>query len=124
MYQFTRRAITLTVAIVVGYHCYQLTKYRHSISATDHIFCIHQILEKKMGVHETEHHLFVDFKKSDDLVRREALCSILIDFEVSMKLVRLIKMCLNKTYSKVHIGKHLSDQFLIQNDLKQGDALS
>jgi hypothetical protein len=41
-----------------------------------------------------------------------------------MKLVRLIKMCLNETYSKVRIGKHLFDSFLIQNGLKQGDALS
>jgi hypothetical protein len=39
-----------------------------------------------------------------------------------MKLVRLIKMCLNGTYSKVHIGKHLSDNFPIQNGLKQGNA--
>jgi hypothetical protein len=37
-----------------------------------------------------------------------------------MKLVRLIKMCLNETYSKVRIGKHLSDNFPFQNDLKQG----
>jgi hypothetical protein len=41
-----------------------------------------------------------------------------------MKLVRLNKMCLNETYSKVRIGKHLSDTFPIQNGLKQGDALS
>jgi hypothetical protein len=41
-----------------------------------------------------------------------------------MKLVRLIKMCLDETYSKVRIGKHLSDSFLIYNGLKQGDALS
>jgi hypothetical protein len=41
-----------------------------------------------------------------------------------MKIVRLIKMCLNETYSKVPIGKHLSDNFPIQNGLKQGDALS
>jgi hypothetical protein len=33
-------------------------------------------------------------------------------------------MCLNETYSKVRIGKLLSDKFLIQNGLKQGDALS
>jgi hypothetical protein len=26
-------------------------------------------------------------------------------------------------YSKVHIGKHLPDNFPIQNGLKQGDAL-
>jgi hypothetical protein len=41
-----------------------------------------------------------------------------------MKIIRLIKRCLNETYSKVRIGKHLSDGFLIQNGLKQGDALS
>jgi hypothetical protein len=33
-------------------------------------------------------------------------------------------MCLNETYSKVHRGKHLSDNFPIQNALKQGDALT
>jgi hypothetical protein len=41
-----------------------------------------------------------------------------------MKLIMLIKMCSNETYSKVHIGKHLSDSFPIQNGLKHGDALS
>jgi sorting nexin-29 len=33
-------------------------------------------------------------------------------------------MCLNETYSKVRIGKFLSDKFPIQSGLKQGDALS
>jgi hypothetical protein len=33
-------------------------------------------------------------------------------------------MCLNEVYSKVRIGKHLSNSFLIQNGLIQGDALS
>jgi hypothetical protein len=41
-----------------------------------------------------------------------------------MKLVRLIKISLNETYSKVCICKHLSDSFLIQNGLKQEDSLS
>jgi hypothetical protein len=52
-------------------------------------------------------------------------CTIFpIEFGVPLKLVRLIKMCLNETYSKARIGKHLSENFLIQNGLKQGDALS
>jgi hypothetical protein len=38
-----------------------------------------------------------------------------------MKLVSLIKTCLNETYSN---SKHFSDSFPIQNGLKQGDALS
>jgi hypothetical protein len=41
-----------------------------------------------------------------------------------MKLVRLIKMCLNETYNKVRIGKHLFDSFPIWNSLKQGDTVS
>jgi hypothetical protein len=41
-----------------------------------------------------------------------------------MKLVRLIKICLNETYSKARIGKHLSESFSIQNGLKHEDALS
>jgi hypothetical protein len=66
----------------------------------------------------------MDFKKAYDSVRREILYNILIEFGVLMKLVRLIKICLNETHNKVRIGKHLSDGFPIQNGLKQGDALS
>jgi hypothetical protein len=45
---------------------------------------------------------------------------------VLMRLVRLIKVCLNKRYeySKVRLGENLSDKFPIKNDPKQGDALS
>jgi hypothetical protein len=41
-----------------------------------------------------------------------------------MKLVRLIKLCLNEAYSMVRVGKNLSDMFPIRNGLKQGDVLS
>jgi len=36
-----------------------------------------------------------------------------------MKLVRLIKMCLTATYSRVRVGKNLSDTFPIRNGLKK-----
>jgi hypothetical protein len=41
-----------------------------------------------------------------------------------MKIVRLIKMVSNETYSKVCIGKRLSGSSPIQNSLKQRDGLS
>jgi hypothetical protein len=41
-----------------------------------------------------------------------------------MKLVRLIKMYLIEIYSKIRIGKHLSESFSYPNWSKQGDALS
>jgi hypothetical protein len=69
------------------------------------------------------HQLFTDFKKAYDSVKREVLYNILLESGTPKKLVRLIKMCLNETYSKVCVGKHVSDTFPIQNDLKQGDAL-
>ena len=50
--------------------------------------------------------------------------SILIEFGIPMKLVRLTKMCLTETYSRFRVGKNLSDMFPIRNGLKQGDALS
>jgi hypothetical protein len=46
------------------------------------------------------------------------------EFGFPVKLVRLIKVCLNETYSRVQVAKHLSDMFPIRNGLKQGDALS
>jgi hypothetical protein len=33
-------------------------------------------------------------------------------------------MCVNETYSRVRIGKYLSDEFTIENGLKHGGALS
>jgi hypothetical protein len=72
---------------------------------------------ENMEYSETVHHLLIDFKKACDSVRREVLYSILIEFGVPMKLVRLIKMCLNETSSKVSVGKHLSDVFPIRNYL-------
>jgi hypothetical protein len=70
------------------------------------------------------HPLFIDFKKAYDSVKREVLYNILLEFGIPKKLVRLIKMCLNDTYSKVRAGKLLSNTFPIHNGLKQGDALS
>jgi hypothetical protein len=69
------------------------------------------------------HQLFIDIRKAYDSVRREVLYNILIEFGIPMKLARLVKMCLNETYCRVQVGKHLTDTFPIKNGFKQGDAL-
>jgi hypothetical protein len=55
------------------------------------------------------HQSFIDFRKAYDLVKREVLYNILLEFGIPKQLVRLIKMCLNEIYIKVRVGKLLSD---------------
>jgi len=98
--------------------------FRRNRSKIDHIFCIRQIIEKKWEYNEEVHQLFIDFKKAYDSVKREVLYKIFIEFGIPKKLVRLIKMSLNETYSRVRVGKNVSDRFPIGNGLRQGDALS
>jgi hypothetical protein len=71
----------------------------------DQIFYIWQILEKKCEYNGMVHQLFIDFKKAYDSIKREVLHNIPLEFGIPMNLVRLIKMCLNETYSKVQVGK-------------------
>ena len=81
-------------------------------------------LRKKWEYSEPVHQLFIDFKKAYDSVRREVLYKILVEFGISRKLVRLIKMSLTETYSRVRVGKNVSDRLPIRKCLKKGDALS
>ncbi|KAJ4451994.1 hypothetical protein ANN_03478 [Periplaneta americana] len=64
---------------------------------------LRKILEKKWEYKGTVHQLFIDFKKAYDSVKREVLYDILIELGIPKKLVRLIKMCLSETYSRVRI---------------------
>jgi hypothetical protein len=63
-------------------------------------FCIRHILKEKWEYNETVYKLFIEFKTAYDSVRREVLYNVLIEFGVSRKLVRVIKLCLNETYNK------------------------
>jgi hypothetical protein len=74
-------------------------------ATTGQIFYIRQILEKKWEYNVTVHHLFIDFKKACDSVRREVLYNILIEFGIPRKLFGLIEKRLNGSYSTVRIGK-------------------
>jgi hypothetical protein len=82
--------------------------------STDQIFYIRQILEKKCEYTGTVHQLFIDFKKAYDLIKREVIYNILLEFVIPKRPVRLIKMCLNETYSKISIVKFCLIYFLFR----------
>jgi len=67
----------------------------------------------------TVHELFIDFEKAYDSLRRKVLYNTLVEFDIPIRLVRLIQMCFNESCCKFRAGKNLSDALLIQNGLKQ-----
>jgi len=52
------------------------------------------------------------------------LYNILIEFGIPRKLVRVINLCLNETYSRVRVRKNLSSMFPSRNGLKRGEVIS
>jgi len=87
-------------------------------------FVFIKYLRKKWEYNEMVHQLIIEFKKGYDSVRREILCNILTEFGIPMKLVRLIKMCLTETFSRICVSNNLSDVFPIRNGLKKGNVIS
>jgi hypothetical protein len=63
------------------------------------------------------------YRFRESSLRREVLYKILTDFGISLELVRLIKIYLGQTSSKLPIGKSVSHAFPVQNGRKQGDAI-
>jgi len=76
--------------------------------------CICQILEKTSVTYK--------FWEGIWLGEERSIVLFLIQFGIPVKLVGLLKICLNETCSKVCIGKNLSNAFPMQNYLKDGDA--
>jgi hypothetical protein len=65
---------------------------------TDNIFYIRQIREEKWEYNDRVRQLYIYFKQAYDSVRRKLFYNIFTESGNQMKLLRIIKMCLNKTY--------------------------
>ena len=107
------RLIPYAKEIIEDHQC----GFNRNRTTIDHIFCIRQILEKKWEYNEEFHQLFIDFKNVYDSITREVLYKILTEFDIPRKLARLVKMSLTETYSRVRVGKNVSDRFPIRNGL-------
>ena len=70
------------------------------------------------------HQLYIDYKQACDTINRAELVEIMKEFGIPMKLVRLVKMTLANTNSKVKIQGKLSPSFETVIGLRQEDSLS
>ena len=97
--------------------------FRKGRSTTDQIFCLRMILGRACEYTVDIHQLYIDYKQAYDTINRAELVEIMKEFGIPMKLVRLVKMTLANTNSKVKIQRELSLGFETIG-LRQGDSLS
>lgn len=106
--------------IIGDYQC----GFRAGRSVMDHIFTLKQT--QRMG-YEYEipiHVMFIDFQKAYDSIKRNQLYEVMKKLEIPRKLIRLTKVTLEKTKTKIKFNNHMSDYFETNTGLKQGDPLS
>ena len=77
--------------------------FRKGRSTTDQIFCLRMILERAYEYKIDIHQLYIDYKQAYDTINRIELVEIMKEFGIPMKLVRLVKITLVNTNSKVKI---------------------
>lgn len=109
-----------TKDIIGDYQC----GFMSGKSTIDHIFTVKQLVEKHYEFDNDLHLLFVDYKQAYDSVNREVLWDTLTTFGIPAKIVKMIKLCMNKTKCKVRFNQHISEEFEVRTGLRQGDALS
>jgi hypothetical protein len=93
--------------------------FRAGRSAIDHIFCLKQLIEKKMAVDQPLHLLFVDTEKAYDSVPLENLWKVLEHYNISSSIIRAIKRLYENSLSKIKIRKQYSAGFYITKELRQ-----
>jgi hypothetical protein len=75
-----------------------------------------------MGVQQDSINSYIQMSgKANESVRRDVLCNIL-SWDISKKQVRLIRIYLNKTYTRMCISIHMCGAPAIQNGLKHADV--
>jgi RNA-binding protein YlmH len=75
--------------------------------------------------HDIDLHLFfIDFRKAFDSINQKKLLQTLVSFGISRKIERLVKMTLEGAQAKVIVNGNISNLFIIDMGVRQGDGLS
>lgn len=98
--------------------------FRAGRSTVDQIHTIKQIMEKSYEFNQDLFMLFIDYKQAHDSMVREELCIAIEDLGVPIKLIKLIRSCLQNSKCTIKANDYISKEFEVKTGLRQGDALS
>jgi hypothetical protein len=80
---------------------------------------------EKAWEHNVEiHHIFVDFQKAYDSIRKDKLYAIMAYFRIPNRLIRLTKETIENSTDHVKIGTIMTDDFKVGTGLKQEDGMA
>lgn len=100
------------------------TGFMKNKSTDDQIFCLRQLLEKRIEYNKSTHLLFIDFKKAFDSLHRIEIYNALLQLGIPKKLINLIKICMTNTNNQVRTPLGMTEKFETKSGVKQGDGLS
>ena len=97
--------------------------FRPNRSAIDNILMIRQIIEKCCEYNIDIHNIFIDYTHAFDSIKRNKILYSLTKNKIPSKLMRLIKLSLEKTKAKVKGNNAYTMEFRVESGVKQGDPL-
>lgn len=98
--------------------------FRAGRSCMDNLFCLKQLIEKKISTGRDLHLLFIDLTKAYDNVPVRELWKALENTNISCRVINAIQELYRDTKIKIKIGRSTSKGFNTSKGLKQGCCLS
>lgn len=98
--------------------------FRSGRSTIDNIFCLSQLIDKKIAVNQEVHLLFIDLSKAYDNIPITKLWEALEQTGISITIIKAIKNLYKGSISKIKIGNKISSGFEVTKGLRQGCCIS
>lgn len=92
--------------------------FRAGKSTMDQIHNIKQIMEKSYEYNQDLFMLFINYKQAYDSIVREKLWIAMEDLGVPIKLIRLIRSCLQNSKRKIKANDYISKEFEVKTGLR------
>lgn len=103
--------------------CEEQNGFRAKRSCTDHIFSLHSIIKQRQTEGLQTFVTFIDFSKAFDCIDRKLLLHTVLHAGIEGKLYFVIKSLYKLTKSCVALSNELSEWFITELGIRQGDNL-
>ena len=98
--------------------------FRKNRSCEDHLFSLTSIICNQINNRKPAYAAFIALEKAFDWVDRNLLLYTLLQYNIDGKMYNAVKNLYSRTESCVKINNFITEWFIINNGVRQGDSLS